>query len=330
MRASLAALVLAVMMLGGTPAVGQNTSPTGSNPTAQSVTEEQVLSEFRRAAGHISIPDQRAAVLIQPQGRDYQSFHEVVLPWVGGLIIILALLAVIGFYWYRGTIELERPPTGVTVKRFSIVERLFHWTMATSFIVLAITGLNYVFGKRILFPLIGPDAFATWTQWAKYIHNAFAWPFLVAVLGVLVMWIRDNLPDRYDAEWLRRFGGFMSHESVRAGRFNAGQKITFWIVVLFGGTLIVTGLVLLFPFLLFGINGMQIFQYIHAITAMVMIGIIIGHIYIGTLGMQGAFQAMSTGDVDLEWAREHHGAWADEVQPRDRGRPPIGGAVPAE
>ena len=64
--------------------------------------------------------------------------------------------------------------------------------------MLAISGLNYIFGKRLLMPLIGPDAFATWSQWAKYAHNFSSWPFMLGMLFMLVVWIRDNIPDRYD------------------------------------------------------------------------------------------------------------------------------------
>jgi formate dehydrogenase subunit gamma len=334
-------VVLFVTMIGGSshaqhgrdaappPAV---TSPQGANPTAQSVNEQQLMQELRRLQGRVTIPDAKAAILEQPQGREYQQFHERVLPWVAGILIIGMIVALAAFYFTRGRITLEdSPQSGVKIKRFTAIERVTHWVTATSFIVLAITGLNYVFGKRLLMPLIGPDAFATWSQWAKYLHVTFAWPFMLGLLVMVVLWIKDNIPDRYDIEWLRQFGGFLSNRHPPARRFNAGQKLVFWSVVIGGLVLVGSGLVLLFPIWSVDINGIQLAQYVHATAGAVMTAIIIAHIYIGTLGMEGAYQAMGTGEVDLAWAKAHHRVWVEEEQARIGSTPQVGrGAVPAE
>ena len=202
---------------------------------------------------------------------------------------------------------------------------------ATAFIVLAITGLNFVFGKRLLMPLIGADAFASWSQWAKYVHDFFSWAFMLGILVMLVVWIRDNLPDRYDANWLKQGGGMFDKSNRThppAGRFNTGQKLMFWAVILGGAALSVTGIFLLFPFAFTDVNGMQLAQTIHAIVAALMVAVILAHIYIGTLGMEGAFEAMGSGTVDLNWAKEHHSAWVEKQ--RDAGAPPKRAATPAE
>jgi formate dehydrogenase subunit gamma len=202
---------------------------------------------------------------------------------------------------------------------------------ATAFIVLAITGLNFVFGKRLLMPLIGPDAFASWSQWAKYAHDFFAWAFMLGILVMLVVWIRDNLPDRYDGTWLKEGGGMFdksNHTHPPAGRFNTGQKLIFWAVILGGAALSVSGIFLLFPFAFTDVNGMQLAQTIHAVVAALMVAVILAHIYIGTLGMEGAFEAMGSGTVDLNWAKEHHSAWVERQ--RDAGAPPQRAATPAE
>lgn len=303
-------------------------TPSGANPTAQAVSEQQLLQELNRLQGRVTIPDAKAAILEQPQGRSYQSFHERWLPWIGGILIVAVLAGLAIFYVVRGRIELDVPETGIKILRFNVVERLTHWMTAASFIVLALTGLNYVFGKRLIFPVVGPDAFATWSQWAKFAHNATAWPFMLGILIMLLVWIRDNVPDRYDMVWLRQMGGFFSRRHPPARRFNAGQKLMFWSVILGGGALSVSGIIMLFPFSGLDINGMQWAQYVHAFTGVVMIGIILSHIYIGTLGMEGAYDAMGSGEVDLAWARAHHSAWVEE-QDRDlpRTRPE---SVPAE
>jgi len=333
MRSRMAALVLAaILTVGAVPAMAQNNapSPTGSNPTAQSVTEQQVLEQLGKVKGRGAIPDPKEAVLEQPQGREYQAFHERLLPWIGGIVILGMLIALTVFYLVRGPITLDERPTGVRIKRFTVVERLTHWMTAASFIVLAITGLNYVFGKRLLLPLLGPEAFSVWSQWAKLLHNAFVWSFLLGVLVTAMLWLKDNLPDRYDLEWLREFGGFFSHRHPPARRFNAGQKLVFWSVVIGGGILILSGIVLLFPISSLDINSLQTAQYVHAVFGMMMIAIIIAHIYIGTIGMEGASDAMVSGEVDLAWAKEHHRLWVEEEGARTPDGPQLGRTVPAE
>jgi formate dehydrogenase subunit gamma len=305
--------------------------PSGSNPTAMSVTEESLRRELDRLQGRVTIPDEKLAVLEQPQGRDYQRFHERALPWIAGIVIIGMILALAAFYFYRGPIRLEPDEeSGRKILRFNLFERLTHWMTATSFIVLAITGLNYFLGKRLLMPVLGPDLFADWSHWAKYAHNFVSWSFILGVLIMAVLWLRDNLPDRYDIEWLKAGGGFFGRGQPNAGRFNAGQKLIFWSVVLGGTALSVSGIVMLFPFSVADVNGMQIAQYVHAIVGVVMIAIIIAHIYIGTIGMQGAWDAMWSGEVDLAWALHHHRAWVEEQQAKARRGPRIGGGSAPE
>jgi formate dehydrogenase subunit gamma len=333
MRSRLAILVLVASLTAcALPALAQTDarSPTGSNPVAQSVTEQQILKEMRTVKGRVAIPDPKEAVLEQPQGRQYQAFHERLLPRVGGILILGMLVALMAFYLWRGPIPLDARPTGVKIKRFTVVERLTHWMTAVSFLVLAITGLNYVFGKRLLLPLLGPEAFSVWSEAAKFLHNAFAWPFLLGILIMIVLWVKDNLFDRYDLEWLREFGGFFSHRHPPARRFNAGQKLVFWSVAIGGGILILSGIPLLFPIWSPDIGVLQTAQYVHAILGMIMIAIIIAHIYIGTIGMEGASDAMVSGEVDLAWAKVHHRAWVEEELPRTPDGRQVGGGVPAE
>ncbi len=326
------ALLALVFASGVGPASAQEQS--APNPTAQSVQEEQLLQELGKIQGRITIPDEKLATLQQPQGRGYQDFHEGALPWIGGILVLgmIAVLAV--FYFIRGRIRM-RPDeyTGRKILRYNAFERFTHWMTATSFVVLAITGLNYFFGKRLLMPLLGPDAFAAWSQWAKYAHNFIAWPFMLGVLFMIALWVKDNLPDRYDAAWLKAGGGFFGGGQPNAARFNAGQKLVFWSVAVFGIALAVSGLMLLFPFSIANVNGMQWAQYVHSIVGVILIAIIIAHIYIGTLGTEGAFEAMESGEVDLGWARHHHRAWIEEQEVKGKRDPAVGrgrASAPAE
>ena len=332
-----AALVPAASAQHGNDPLPANSTenPSGQNPTANAPTEQQLLQHLQgntHLEGRVSIPDYKASILQQPQGREYQSFHEQWLPWIGGIAIVGMLLVLAGFYFWRGRILLEQgPDTGRKILRFAFFERLNHWMTATSFILLALTGLNYVFGKRLLFPLIGPDAFAVWSQWAKYIHNFVAWPFMAGVVLMIIFWIKDNLPDRTDAQWIREMGGFVSGTHPPARRFNAGQKLIFWSVAIGGIALSVSGILMLFPFSALDINGMQVAQYVHAITAVILTAIMLAHIYIGSLGMEGAYDAMGSGEVDLGWAQTHHSLWVEEEQARtSKGSQLRGSAQPAE
>jgi formate dehydrogenase subunit gamma len=327
----LAAVVLAFGLL--VAPAGAQEGPSGSNPTAQAVNEQQLLEELNKIQGRVTIPDAKAATLEQPRGRDFRSFHEGALPWIGGIAIIGILLLLGLFYFVRGRIRMRSPESGIKVVRFNTVERLTHWVTATAFIVLAITGLNFVFGKRLLMPLIGPDAFSAWSQWSKYAHDFFSWAFMLGILVMLVLWVWDNLPDRYDGHWLRVGGGFFDKSNTThppAARFNAGQKLIFWSVIIGGIALTVSGLFMLFPFSYADVNGMQLAQTIHAIVGVLMVAVIIAHIYIGTLGMEGAYEAMGSGTVDLNWAKEHHSVWVEKQGAKTEPSQPAAPPTPAE
>ena len=293
------------------------------NPTASSVNEQQLLQELNRIQGRVSIPDQRSGVLEQPAGRDWREFRNVTLRWIGGITIIGMIAVLVIFYLTRGMVRLEGGRSGRTIVRFSAFERFVHWMTATCFIVLAISGLNITFGRPLLLPLVGFEAFSEWSQWAKYAHNYLSFPFTIGVALIFLMWIAGNIPNKVDIDWLKRGGGIVGHDHPPAYRFNAGQKAIYWIVVIGGGAVAVTGYELMFPFYLSGIEGMQLAQIVHSVVAVLFIAAMLGHIYIGTIGMEGAFDAMGTGDVDLNWAKEHHSLWVEEEQAK--GHAPSGG-----
>jgi formate dehydrogenase subunit gamma len=284
------------------------------NPTAQSVKEEQLLRELQRLEGRISIPDRKAGVLEQPAGRDWRQFSQVTLPWIGGIAILGALLGLVAFYLWRGMVKIQSGRSGRTITRFNAFERFVHWMTAVCFIILAISGVNVTFGKALLLPLMSPEAFTAWSQWAKYAHNYLSFPFTIGVVLIFLMWLAGNIPNRTDVEWVRQgFGGIVDpNKHPPAHRFNAGQKAIYWIVVLGGAAVAISGYLLMFPFYGTTIVGMQWAQIVHGVVAVLFIAAMLGHIYIGTIGMEGAFEAMGTGEVDLNWAEEHHKLWVDD------------------
>jgi formate dehydrogenase subunit gamma len=327
------ALALALIVAAAAPASAQVRNPDSSvNPTASAVKEEQLLQEFRRIQGRGTIPDTRSYVIEQPAGRDWRHFHEVTLRWVGAISIVGMLVLLVVFYLARGMVRLESGRSGRVLLRFSAFERFVHWMTATCFIILALSGLNITFGKPLLLPLIGPETFTTWSQWAKYAHNYLSFPFTIGVVVIFLMWIASNVPNRVDVEWVKEGGGIIGHKHPPAYRFNAGQKMIYWIQVIAGGAMAVTGYLLMFPFYGTNIADMQLAQLVHGIVAVLFVAVMLGHIYIGTIGMEGAFEGMWDGTVDLNWAKEHHSLWAEkEVAEADTSAtPPRGKMQPAE
>ena len=302
------------------------------NPTASAVKEQQLLQELNRVQGRVSIPDQRSGVLEQPAGRDWREFRNVTLRWIGGIVIVGMLALLVIFYLSRGMVRLESGRSGRAIVRFTAFERFVHWMTATCFIILAISGLNITFGRPLLLPLIGLEAFSEWSQWAKYAHNYLSFPFTIGVVLIFLIWIAGNIPNKVDVDWLKRGGGMVGHDHPPAYRFNAGQKAIYWIVVLGGGAVAVTGYELMFPFYISGIEGMQIAQIVHSVVAVLFVAAMLAHIYIGTIGMEGAFEAMGSGTVDVNWAKEHHSLWLEEENARTGANDarPQPAATPAE
>lgn len=285
-------------------------------------------------------------VLMQPGGMRWLEFRNGPLRVWGGNLLLITLIALVLFYLVRDKIRIEAGPSPMRILRFDAVERFAHWLMAGSFILLAVTGLVTLFG-RILIPTLGHEFFTPIAIGSKWIHNNVSWAFMFGLTMVFVFWVLHNIPNRHDLVWLLKGGGIFSkgvHPPSR--KFNAGQKIVFWSVIILGGSISVSGLSLLFPFEMplfaptfaklnsIGVPGwlgmapfpevlspqeeMQFAQLWHAIVGFVLMAIIMAHIYIGSVGMEGALDAMTTGDVDLNWAREHHGLWVEEVEDRER------------
>ena len=331
-RLALALLAVVIVFAATAPGFAQQRNPDGSpNPDASAVNEQILLGEHPRITGRIDIPNETASVLMQPEGRVWRYFHEVLLHWIGAVVILgmLALLTI--FYLAVGPLRMSSGKAGTRVHRFNAFERFSHWLTAVSFIALGLTGLNITFGKLVLLPLIGPEAFSRLAQVAKYVHNYMSFAFVIGLMLIVAMWMKDNIPRKIDIDWLKQGGGFIPSKHPTAGRFNAGEKLVFWFVLGAGAAVAVSGYLLMFPFYVTNIAGMQVAQVVHALIAVVFVAVILAHIYIGTLGTEGAFEAMGTGSVDLNWAKQHHGVWLEEEVEKGHVPPQlISSATPAE
>ena len=303
LRLILGALLLAWMAAAAAPAGAQHI-----NPTAESVKEEELLKAAKRISGECSLPDRKACTLEQPRGRDWRSWYQGAVRWMGGLAILGMIAVVIAFYMIRGPIRIEHGRTGRIMRRFGAFERFVHWTATICFIILALSGLNLTFGKALILPVIGPEAFTTISRWGKYAHNYLSFPFTLSVIAIFLMWIRWNLPSRLDIQWMMEGGGF-GEKHPPADLFNAGQKSIYWVVVMGGAVVAATGYVLMLPFWITGIVGMQLAQLAHVLVALLYIAAMVFHVYMGTVGEEGAFEGMWDGTVDEEWAKQHHSVW---------------------
>jgi formate dehydrogenase subunit gamma len=324
------AFAMALVVIGHTAPVIAQQAP---NPTAQSVKEQQLLDALRGGGvvgGRITIPDQHAATLIQPDGKGWRTFHQTTLWTIGGVSILgmLALLSV--FFAVRGKIRIDAGFSGRTVTRFGSFERFVHWLTAGCFIILALSGLNLTFGKALVAPLLGDATFAALAGWGKIAHNYLSFPFMFGLVLMFVVWVKDNIPGKLDLEWLKAGGGILKKGlHPPAPRFNAGQKGIFWIVIIGGVAMSVSGWYLLFPFEDGNtVSDQQFWVNVHAVVAMVFIAVMLAHAYIGSVGMEGAYDAMGSGEVDENWAREHHSLWLAQEKKRAGSVPPQ--AVPAE
>ena len=275
-----------------------------------------------------TLPENEGGVLIQPAGEDWRQLRNGPVTQWGGWFLVAMLIVIMAFYLYRGTIRLSSPPTGKLIERFTVVERIAHWTTAITFVILAISGMMMLFGKHVVLPVFGYSAFSVLAITCKGLHNFIGPVFSLSIIVTFILFVKDNFPEKGDKTWLMRFGGMFSKKGahVPSGRFNAGEKAWFWGgLTLLGIIMTVTGLILDFPNFQQTRAQMQLAWTWHAIAAVLFIAGSMGHIYIGTLGMQGAYKAMRTGVVDEAWAKEHHEYWYEDVKsgriPAQRGGP---------
>jgi formate dehydrogenase subunit gamma len=278
---------------------------------------------------YTSVKGRETGVLVQSAGETWRRIRNGPVTFYGGLLVSLVTLAILAFYFWKGPVKLHERPTGRLIRRFNSMEQVVHWTAAISFCVLGISGLIMLFGKHVLLPVIGYTLFAWLTMLGKNLHNFIAPFFMLAVIVMIFMWLRDNLPRAYDWQWFRKSWAFFTRgEHIPSGRYNAGEKVWFWLGVL-GLSIVVSwsGLILLFPNFDQTRAVMQEAWIWHATAALLYIAMSLGHIYMGTIGVEGAYGNMRTGYTDETWAKEHHSLWYQEV--KSSRSADSGGAIPA-
>jgi len=324
-------IVLAVVLALPLAAAAQ-----GQDSTAKQQAERQITQPGNNAPvwrdvrsgdpAYTSIKGQETNVLIQPSmklpgqpsltgGEAWRLFRNGVITPVGGWLV-LAVVVLIGlFFWWKGAVKLRGPPTGRLIQRFTALERYVHWVLAISFCILGVTGLIILLGKHVLLPVIGYTLFAWLTSLSKNLHNFVGPLFILSLLMFIPRYLKDNLPKAYDFKWFASFGGMFGGKHVPSGKYNGGEKVWFWLgVVVLSLVVSVSGLILLFP------NFDQVravmiqSNIVHAIAAIAVVLLALGHIYMGTIGVEGAYANMRYGYTDEAWAKEHHELWYEDVK----------------
>ncbi len=301
------------------PAPGSTAVPGWNNPPS--------WGDVSGKGQYASVPGREVNVLIQGAGHEWRKLRNGPVTFYGGIILLIPFAILVLFYLVKGPIKVHDKLTGRQIERFTSVERVAHWTMALSF-VLGLTGIVILFGKHLLIPVLGHAAFSTLTVLSKNLHNFVGPLFIFALFIFIVLFVKENVPKAYDSAWLGKFGGMLSGEHVASGKFNAGEKILFWsLVVGLCSVIAVTGLILNFPNWNQGREAMQVANLVHGVCAILAMAMSFFHMYLGTVGMEGALAAMKTGYVDETWAREHHEYWYNDVKAGTRPEKIVAGNV---
>lgn len=253
-------------------------------------------------------------ILIDSAGQQWRELRNTTVKIAMAWVLAAVLVALALFHMIFGKARLEEE-TGRKVLRWPALDRIVHWWVAITFVILAITGLALIYGRNVLIPVMGKEAFAAFALAAKPIHDYTAPFFSAGLIIMLLMWLPQNFIKSHDIEWFKKGGGYLKKgEHPEAGFVNAGEKIWFWILFVAGITVIVSGFYLLFPNFDFGRETMQTAHLFHSIAGIGLTAISLGHIYLGTLGNEGTFGGMVDGYVDEGWAKQHHSLWYKEVK----------------
>lgn len=258
-----------------------------------------------------------AGGLVQSQGDEWSRWREPIRNY-GGWILAVVVGILLIYFAIRGRMRIEGGRTGMVIPRFSLTQRVVHWTIAILFLILGLSGLAIMFGRYVLIPLLGKDAVSALASLSLQAHNLFGPLFIPAIIALLITFLPGNFFKFIDIPWILKGGGFFGgHASSE--KYNFGEKAWFWWAVILGLALSTSGLALVWPDLGFARGTMQLANVVHAVAAILFIAVGIGHIYVGTVGIEGALEGMTRGTVDVNWAKEHHDLWyeehADEATP---------------
>jgi formate dehydrogenase subunit gamma len=258
-----------------------------------------------------------SGVLINAEGDRWARFRIEKPIRYAPVVLLVVISILVLFYALRGRVGIEGGLSGRMVKRFSDYERVVHWTLAIVFLFLALTGLILLLGRTMLIPLFGHDLFSLLASASKESHNLIGPIFLVSLIMMVVSFARRNIYEKGDLTWLLKGGGFIGKGHVSGGFFNMGEKSWYWMVILIGLAISISGLILVSPNFGQGRVIMAISHVVHVLGAIILIAVSLGHMYMGSIGTEGSIEAMKSGYVDINWVEAHHDRWAQQVKEND-------------
>ncbi len=252
-------------------------------------------------------------LLINVEGDRWARFRVNQLVNFGAIALAGIVLLLLAFYVIRGKVGVEEGLSGRMVHRFTDYERIIHWVLALVFLLLAITGFILLLGRPFILPFLGKEVFAVFASASKEGHNLFGPVFIVSLLMMLFSFAKRNIYEKGDMTWLLRGGGLIGKSHVTGGFFNMGEKTWYWIVILVGLVISVSGVILVSPSLGQGRVIMELSHVIHVGAAIILMAISLGHMYLGSIGSEGTLESMKTGYVDINWVAAHHDRWVKEI-----------------
>lgn len=288
-----------------------------AKPAAVPSPGSELWREVRQRGGPVvgttQVQGADAGVLINTSGESWRQFRvQKIIPY-SGYLLALTLLVLIVFRLIRGKVKIEAGRSGKKILRFSLNQRSIHWIVAVLFIILGLTGVIQLLGRTLLIPVMGNSTFAVIASAGKLVHDYLGPVFAVALLFMLFNFIKGNFFNSKDINWFLKGGGMLG-QHASAGRYNAGEKSWFWLAIIGGAAIVVSGIILDFPFFGQTRDTMEFYLIVHAIASVAVLAAAFGHIYMGTVAMEGALESMTTGYCDSNWAKEHHDVWYEEVK----------------
>lgn len=264
--------------------------------------------------GYSSVQGQETNELIENGGQIWRELRNGPVLTYGAWLIGLVVVVLALFHTVVGKAKLEQR-TGRKVLRWTGFERALHWFVAILFIILAITGLSLMYGRAVLIPVMGIKGFASYAEFSKLIHDYLSLLFVIGLIAMLTLWLRENFFKKADWEWFKAGGGYLKKgEHPHAYKVNAGEKAWFWILFVAGIALMISGITLLLPNLGTERDVMQTANIVHGISSLLLSAFVLGHIYLGSIGNEGSFEGMIGGEVDEAWAKQHHDLWYEQIK----------------
>ncbi|MBW3140849.1 formate dehydrogenase subunit gamma [Ferrimonas balearica] len=307
-----AALVQSVMAAQAAEVEGTSPGKPELDPMWSAVKDGEVGTTNSTSRFHNNLINTYDPMLIQARAG---WLSQVLALALFGMIVIFALFVLV-----NGAARLEKGYSGVEVLRWPKVDILVHWLMAIPCILLILTGLSLMAGRFVFGSFLGQEGVGALAAIAKPIHDYMAIPFSIFAVIAMLRWMKHNIPAAYDLKWFMVVGGYLNFGPFKgkhpdSGFSNAGEKLWFWSFTIFGLAIIGSGIVMLFPGQVDPSRTASLTAiFIHGISAIVLTGFTVVHIFMATVLSEGGFPAMTSGYVDENWAKQHHNVWYDEIK----------------